>query len=529
MIHTSMSMRGMVTAPHHLAAQAGLAVLRDGGNAIEAVIAAAAASAVVYPHMNGLGGDAFWLISEPGRPPLSIDGAGGAGSLATPDLYRQAELDAIPGRGPLAAITVAGAVSSWLAALEISARWGGRAPLPRLFEDAIHYARNGFPITGNQHDTTVKDFADLHAQPGFAEHFLVNGEVPKPGHVLVQPALAETFEKLALNGLDDFYRGAIGRAVASDLAKAGCPIASGDLARHRSIRRRPLSLNIAGGHLYNTPPPTQGLASLMILGLFDRLGIAAADGFDHIHGLVEATKQAYLVRDSHVTDPSHMQVHPATYLSEHLIDRLAANISPRQAMPWPKAKPHGDTVWIGAVDAQGHAVSFIQSLYHGFGSGVVLPETGLTWHNRGAALSLDPNSKDFLKAHRKPFHTLSPALARLKDGRIMVYGSMGGEGQPQTQAIVYTRHVTFGQDLQAAITAPRWVLGRNWGASCPDLRMENRFDAGIVTALRKAGHPVTLVEPFDSLMGHAGALVRHPDGRLEGAADPRGDGVVAGF
>jgi len=184
---------------------------------------------------------------------------------------------------------------------------------------------------------------------------------------------------------------------------------------------------------------------------------------------------------------------------------------------------------LGAIDGAGHAVSFIQSTYWEFGSGVVLPETGIVWQNRGVGFSLDEGAVNPLMPGRKPFHTLIPALARLEDGRVMVYGNMGGEGQPQSQAAVFSRHVLFGQGLQEAVTAPRWLLGRTWGEVSMSLKLEDRFDPALVEALRDAGHAVEPVGPFSDLMGHAGAVVRHPDGLLEGASDPRSDGAALGF
>jgi len=186
-------------------------------------------------------------------------------------------------------------------------------------------------------------------------------------------------------------------------------------------------------------------------------------------------------------------------------------------------------VWMGAVDNEGRAVSFIQSIYWEFGSGTVLDETGITWQNRGTSFSLDPTHHNCLQPHRRPFHTIQPALAHLSDGRVMPYGTMGGEGQPQTQAMVFSRHVMHGQELQEAVTAPRWLLGRTWGAETTSLRIENRFDPSVIAALKAAGHPIEDVGAFDEVMGHAGALVHHPGGLIEGAADPRGDGQAAGF
>ena len=281
--------------------------------------------------------------------------------------------------------------------------------------------------------------------------------------------------------------------------------------------------------MFNHPPPTQGLAALLILGIFDRLGCTAADGFDHIHGLVEATKKAIGQRRRHVTDPAHMTVDPQSLLDPDSLAQLAAEIDRRRAAPWPDPALPGDTVWLGAVDGAGRAVSFIHSIYWEFGSGVCLEETGIQWQNRGSSFSLSADQQNHLQPGRLPFHTNNPAMALLDDGRVMVYGAMGGEGQPQTQAAVFSRHVLFGQDLQAAITAPRWVLARTWGDPRHDLRLENRFPGELVEALRAAGHEVTLVEPFDEVMGHAGAIVLHPDGLMEGANDPRCDGLVAAF
>jgi len=276
-------------------------------------------------------------------------------------------------------------------------------------------------------------------------------------------------------------------------------------------------------------PPTQGLASLIILGIFDRLGCHEADGFEHVHGVVEATKRAILLRNAHVTDPAYMDIDPQSLLDDASLSALAAEIDPSRALPWPVNPVPGDTVWLGAVDGTGRAVSFIHSIYWEFGSGVVLRDTGIQCQNRGSSFSLDASEQNSLRPGRLPFHTNNPAMALLSDGRVMVYGAMGGEGQPQTQAAIYTRHVVYGQELQAAVSAPRWLLGRTWGESTARLRIENRFSPEVVEALADAGHDIELAGSFDEIMGHAGALVRHSSGVIEGAADPRGDGVVAGF
>jgi len=521
---------GMVTAPHTAAAEAGAAVLAEGGNAIEATIAAAAAIAVVYPHMNGIGGDAFFLIAEPGRPPKAIDASGAAGSLATRARYAEAGYDVIPPRGADAALTVAGAVSGWGLAAEIAERLGGRVPRRDLLAEAVRLAGEGVAVSPSLARTSAsgRDH-DVRLVPGFAAHYLADGQPLEQGARLVQERLADTLERLAHAGFDDFYRGDVAATVAADLEAAGSPVTRDDLRAHAARLTDPLSVDIRGARLFNTPPPTQGVASLILLALFDRLGVGRGEGFDHAHGLVEAAKIAIQVRDAEVADPAHAGDLDG-YLDAAWLDRHAAAIDRRRASAAPAVELAGDTVWLGAIDRSGLAVSFIQSLYWEFGSGLVLPRTGVVWQNRGIAFSLDPAARNTLVPGRKPPHTLNPALARFSDGRVMVYGSMGGDGQPQFQAQVFTRHAHFGMDLGAALDAPRWRLGRTWGSEATTLALESRFDPDVVSALEAAGHAVTVLdEAYADGMGHAGAIVRRADGRVSGASDPRSDGAaVAG-
>lgn len=526
MLQTSASMEGMVVAPHHLAAQAGRDVLRDGGNAVEAMVAAAATIAVVYPHMNAIGGDGFWLIHEPGKVPVAIEACGPAAAAASRNFY--AGESAIPSRGPRAALTVAGTISGWDKALAQAAGWGQALPLERLLADAIRHARGGVPITLSQSRLTAQKLDGLRDCPGFAQTFLDQGRVPERGWVLRQPHLANTLQTLAQRGLDDFYRGQIAERIGAALARVGSPVALADLQAYRARTVTPLALELPGVKVFNLPPPTQGLASLLILGLFERLGVSEAEGFAHLHGLIESTKQAFLVRDRVVTDPGRVPQDPQSFLAAAELDARAARIDRQRALPWPQPTHPGDTIWMGAIDREGRSVSFIQSVYWEFGSGVVLDELGIAWQNRGTSFSLDPKAVNALEPGRKPFHTLNPALALFDDGRVMPYGTMGGEGQPQTQAAVFTRYARFGQTLQQAVTAPRWLLGRTWGDVSTTLKLESRFDPALVQALRDAGHQVELLpEAFTDTMGHAGALVRHPNGVIEGAADPRSDGVAA--
>lgn len=531
MLNTTHATRGMAVAPHSLASQAALSVLRDGGNAIEAMIAAASTIAIVYPHMNGIGGDGFWVISEPGKPVVAIEACGTAGANLSTDFYRERKLDSIPVRGPLAGNTMAGTISGWQTAHDISASWNGKLPLGRLLADAIYYAEAGIPVTQSQFASTSAKLEELAGQPGFATTFLADGQPPATGSRFTQPRLGNTLRTLAEQGLDSFYRGDLAQTIAADLAEAGLPITLQDLKNYRARIVPPVHLKHSLGDVYNTAPPTQGVVSLIILAILDRLQIGRykEDSLEYVHLVVEATKQAFKIRDRYVTDPAYMTIDPQTCLTEEFLQPYVDAISLERALPWGQGKGPGDTIWMGVIDAQGRAVSFIQSIYHEFGTGVVLSRTGINWQNRGCSFSLDSQHLNALLPGKKPFHTLNPALMRFKDGRTMVYGTMGGDGQPQTQAAVFTRYAVFNQSVQQAVTAPRWLLGRTWGQSSESLKLESRFDAGIVNGLKALGHDVDIIGEFDEMVGHAGAVVRHPSGMFEGGFDPRSNGAVAGF
>jgi gamma-glutamyltranspeptidase/glutathione hydrolase len=263
----------------------------------------------------------------------------------------------------------------------------------------------------------------------------------------------------------------------------------------------------------------------MILAIADRFDHPPAEGFQRVHDLVEATKQAFRVRDAHVRDPASMTVDPRDLIADGEIDRLARRIDRNRAAPWPHPASLGDTIWMGAIDGDGRAVSFIQSLYWEFGSGVVSPRTGVVWQNRGISFSLDPRHPNCLAPGKLPFHTLNPAMAMFDDGRTMVYGTMGGDGQPQTQAAIFSRYAWGGMSPEESIDAPRWLLGRTWGSASTNLKLERGFAAPVVEALTAAGHDLESVdERYSDMMGHAGMIVRYPDGRIEGASDPRSDG-----
>ncbi|RZL95255.1 MAG: gamma-glutamyltransferase family protein [Variovorax sp.] len=521
----------MAVAPHSLASQSALAVLREGGNAVEAMVAAAATIAVVYPHMNGIGGDSFWLMSLERQGMREVVGVEGCGAAALA-VDRRDYADCIPSRGAASALTMAGTLSAWERSLLISReRLGGKLPLSRLLADAIDYARHGTPVTASQHRNTRSKLDELAIVSGFSDAFLHDGSAPETGSLFIQPRLATTLEQLSRGGLRDFYAGDLARSLARELQALGSPLRLADFERHVAVDRTPLLLEHSHGRVYNMPPPTQGLMSLMILGMMDRLNGSTRDhmGPDYVHSAVESVKKAFQVRDAHISDPRFMKVDPATYLTREALDKMAAGIDMGNAAAWGPGKGPADTVWLGVIDSRGNAVSMIQSIYHEFGSGVVLPGTGVNWQNRGASFSLELGHINELAPGKKPFHTLNPALAQLHDGRTMVYGNMGGDGQPQSQSAVFTRTVVHGMNPQDAVSAPRWLLGRTWGKPSETLKLERRFPEQTVTQLRARGHEVELLDDFDEACGHASCAVRHASGSLEGGADPRSDGVVAAY
>lgn len=518
----------MVVAPHYAASQAGLEILKSGGNAIEAAIATAASLSVHYPHMTGIGGDAFWLIYDPKEGVSFIEASGYSGLDVNPDQYKQ--LENIPFRGKLAANTVAGAVSAWdLAFSKSSSQWDGKLSPSSLMSEAVTSAKNGIKITPSLFETLKDKKDELQADPYFSKVYYPDGKIPKTGETLIQKELGKTLETLGEKGFDDFYRGDLAKKIANDFSKREGLISLKDINDHHATWQSPLQVETTHATLFNASAPTQGVASLMILGLFDRWveKLPQIDSADHVHLLVEATKIAFAHRDRMNTSSTNEELQ--AWLEPEYLDKLSEQLDINKSKPWGEETEPGDTTWFGAIDSKGRVVSAIQSIYHEFGSGFMLPETGIVWQNRGCSFSLDPSHIHALKAHKKPFHTLNPAIALFKDGRVMAYGTMGGDGQPQTQAALFSRYAYYNDDLQTTINKPRWLLGRTWGNSSQSLKLESRFPNIYKDSLLEKGHEIEILLSFDSAVGHAGALVHHPSNKIEGACDPRSDGKASGF
>jgi len=517
----------MVTSPHALASEAGVDVLRAGGSAVDAAIATSAALSVLYPHMTGVGGDAFWLIHDAatGRQHV-LNASGRAAAAATCALYAGAP--EIAPRGPRAALTVPGAVDGWVQA---HARFG-RLPFADCLRTAVALARDGFPIADSPARYLAAHRDLLAAVPETAAAYLrPDGAPPARGDVLRLPALAATLEAIAATGRAAFYEGEIAAAMAGWLERHGGVLTAEDFAAHRSDWVEPARVRYRGRTAVAPPPNSQGFAGLGILGLLEHVDVAALadDPAGYVDVLVRATALAFEDRDRHLCDPDFGDVplerllHPA-YLAERatLLSRPAA-----AAVAVPPVA--GDTTFSCAVDADGNAVAVIQSIYQEWGSGVVAGDTGVLLQNRGCFFSLDPEHPNCLAPGKRTAHTLTAAMLIGDAGPELVYGAMGGEGQPQTQAAIATRVVDHGRSVQEAVDAPRWLLGRTWGEEHRGLRLEARFGRDVADELRARGHDnVSLVEDWTDVMGHAQAIAIGPE-HLEAAADPRSDGAALGL
>ena len=366
----------------------------------------------------------------------------------------------------------------------------------------------------------------------FAKTFFPEGQSLRHGTRFVQPDLAKSLEILLKEGLESFYQGSLAQAMGDDLHSHGAPLDSKDFKEHTSTFVTPIKVNYRGYTAYNLPPNTQGLASLEILNILQNFDVRSLQegSAEYYHLLVEATKLAFRDRDHYITDPAWAEIPVDELLAQDYGAKQAASLNLHRATPYPTLDPLGDTVYVAAIDTYGNAVSMLQSIYYDFGAAIVPKGTGIILQNRGCYFSLDPLHVNVLAPGKRTLHTLNPAML-LKDGQpTLVYGSMGGEGQPQTQAQLVTRFVDFAMSPYAALALPRFLFGRSWGAPNNKLFLENRVPQDVVEKLRQYGHELQITEAFSDLMGHAGALVCDPITHLyQGASDPRSDGLAIGF
>jgi gamma-glutamyltranspeptidase / glutathione hydrolase len=502
-------MEAAVSSDHPLASAAGADVLRRGGNAVDAAITMAGVLAVVRPHMNGVGGDAFMLMHEArtGRT-HAMNGSGRAGSKATPALFAQRDLRDVPSSGILS-VSVPGAVAAWADALQ---RFG-TISLAQALGPAIRYADEGFPVSERLAADIQESARAIGRDPELSRIFLPGGRAPEVGTLLRQPELAATLRAIAASGPSVIYTGDIARKIVAFMDQEQGLVTAEDLARHKSTWHEPISTAYLGRRVLAFPPNTQGVT------LLEQLGAAAhfdVKSFGHntdsyIHHLVGIAALAYEDRDRFIADPEFSRIPMDRLLSAGHAKLIADSVrrSPRALPPAPPSVPdrngNGDTVYLCVVDKDGNAVSYIQSLFAAFGSGRMVPGTGITLHNRGALYSLDPAHPNIVAPGKRPFHTLSPAMVLNADGTfLMALGSPGGDGQPQTIVQMLNNVLLFGMSPQAAVDAPRW---RAYGST--RLTVEPGIADSVLSLLRGRGHNVS-VRPPGAEFGGAQMIMRHP-------------------
>ena len=510
----------MVTCPHALASAAGVDAMRAGGSAVDAAVAAASVLGVVYPHMCGLGGDAFWLIYDAKEARVAyLDGGGRAAAAATLERFRgQRE---VPFRGIVpATLTTPGAVASLC---EAHTRYG-RLPLARCLEAAVHYARDGYPVTERLTRWIAETAAELRQDAGSAALFLGGGTK------LANPALARTLEAIAAQGRAGFYDGEVAAALGRFSAERGGFFRSADLAAQRAYWGEPISGSYRGVTIYETPAPTQGFTVLEMLNLIEPLNLGPYHGPDHVHLLVQAKQLAYHDRDRWLADPRHAKLPIARLISKAYAADRRKLIDPARALAWdevPESRLTGDTVYVAAIDAEGNAASLIYSLYGVFGACVTDPATGVVLQNRSAYFSLDPQHPNRLEPGKVPMHTLIASLAFKQDNLWAALGCMGADGQPQIHLQAYVAMIDYGRDIQEAVAAPRWLSGRfALGEARDTLHLESRFPRETIAELERRGHRLDRWGDWNELAGHAHGITIGADGALAGGYDPRSDGAA---
>lgn len=502
-----------------LAAQAGLRMLLSGGNAIDAALAAAITLTVVEPVMNGIGGDAFALIWHQGKL-HGLNASGRAPQAWTPEYF--AGRSTMPEIG-WGTVTVPGQVAGWA---ELSRRFG-RLPFADLFGPAIHYAREGFPVS----PTIARQWADqaplLKDQPGFSEAFLPGGAAPKAGSLWRFPEQAATLQRIADSAGSDFYEGELAERIAAFARETGGALTTRDLAAHRCDWVAPITMSYRGDYcLHEIPPNGQGIAALMALGMLEHFDPPSeSDPRSMFHLPIEAMKLAFADLHEHVGDPATMGELTEQLLDKDYLRRRAALIDPAKAAQAAPGLPgQGGTVYLTAADSEGTMVSFIQSNYHGFGSGVVVPGTGIALHNRGRSFSLQAQHRNCVGPGRRTMHTIIPGFITRKGAPFASFGVMGGNMQAQGHVQMMQQLVDLGRNPQAAVDAARFRVEAG-----PRVMLENHTPGPVLDLLRAQGHSLD-PRPADSLeFGSAQVIQCLPDGAYIAASDPRRDGQAVGF
>ena len=521
------SQHAMVASSQPLASEVGLDVLKRGGNAVDAAIAMAAMLNVTEPMMTGIGGDAFMLVYWSKTKELKgLNASGRAPSALSIDYFARRKIAKMPEFG-MESITVPGAFDGWVTLLEKY----GTMKLADLLHPAIETAENGFPVMEKTAEDWNAEVAKLKKTPASAANYLIDGRAPRPGEIFRQPNLARTLRTLALGGRDAFYKGEIARAIADYCAKNGGFISLADLAGQKSEWVEPISTDYRGYTVYEIPPNSQGLTALITLNILEGFDLAALSKQParYYHTLIEATKLAFADRNQYIADPAFSKVPVAELLSKDYAAKRRALINPRKALdsPPPGAMNAGsDTTYFTIVDKDGNAVSFINSLFDSFGSGIVAGDTGIVLQNRGSSFSLDPAHPNHLEPGKRPFHTIIPAMVFKDKQLFMSFGVMGGGIQPQGHVQVLVNIIDLGMGLQQAIDAPRYRF-----MSGKEVLLEPEIGATVIDRLLALGH-VRAKPPglLRSSMGGGQAIMIDPvNGTLMGASDSRKDGMAIGY
>jgi gamma-glutamyltranspeptidase/glutathione hydrolase len=514
----------MIATPHWAATLAGVEMLRRGGTAVDAAIAANGVLSVVYPASCGLGGDAFWLVYEPrSSEVIAYNGSGRAPAGLQAETLRERGLKAMPLRGALT-VTVPGAVRSW----EDVSRAHGRFGLDELLRPAETAARDGFAVTDVVAEYFAANEAMLLEDPDAAALFFARGR-PEAGDVLSNLPLAATLRAIRSGGADAFYRGPIAESIARWVSRGGNPMSLDDLAAQRTERMTPVRIEWNGAEIYAHPPNSQAAVALMVLGALANDG--RASDLDWTHLAIEAIKHAFDARDERFAEPAAMHGPIDDLLTPEAFARMRASIDPDRARARTHPVDRGGTIGIVAIDGDGRAVSLIESLYMNFGSGILPEGTGVFLQNRGAYFSLEEGHPNELAGGKRPLHTLSPGML-LRDGKPeFIYGTMGGDGQPQTHVQLIHNFYERDMSIQAAVDAPRFVYGRDSESAYADtVTFESRAPAELIDGLRTRGHTVEVLGPYEHKLGHAHAIfVDRTRGTLAGASDPRADSAALGL
>lgn len=516
-----MANNGMVATSQPLAAQAGLRILQQGGNAVDAAVATAAVLNVVEPMSTGIGGDVFAMVYMAKTGDLvGINGSGRSGHTASIEFFTRQGMKTIPTTG-VHSISVPGAVDGW----ETLLKKYGTLSLAQVLQPAIEYSEKGLPVSEVIAADWDRSVEKLKQHPDAAATYLIQGRAPRAGEVFTQPNLARTLRKIASKGSDAFYRGEITQKIINAMQMLGGQLTARDFADHRSTWVKPVSTTYRGLRVYELPPNGQGIAALEMFNVLEGFDLRSLghNSAEYLHLLVEAKKLAFADRNAYYADPDKAKVPVEKLISKEYGEQQRGRVDPNRTADSvkPGLPEHGDTVYLTVVDKDRNCVSFINSLFHSFGSGIVAGDTGICLQNRGTLFSLDPKHPNRLEPHKRPFHTIIPAMAFKNDKPWLVFGVMGGDMQAQGHVQVLLNMVDFGMTVQAAGEAGRFNDLED------GLSLESDIGAEVRRKLTEKGHKI--VAPSAGFGGYQAIMIDSETSVLMGGSDPRKDGCAIGW